>query len=236
MYHSGRCAVAHAYDKNQRVNPDNPIESIRLSQDLPIIKALAEYFIEYELGLKSRKTIWKEHLYELNGFRDSLGISIVSDLKEKKKVDIRTIPKFPKLGIGLREHEKFQAFRYLNSEIIESIDGCLVVNCRSDNNLVDVVLILNLPDEHLVLDPLKNIGLKDDGSVEAIRNFIDRIQFVKGLFLNGKLEVWDDDKGKLLGRCNAFLPVNIDVSATIDNWDQMLEKLNLELKNISGVS
>lgn len=174
-------------------------------------------------------------MYELNGFRDLFGTGIVKDLKEKKKVDISSIPKLPKLGIRLREHEKFNAFSRLNSEIIESIDGCLVVSCRSDNNFVDVVLVLNFADEHLELDPFRGIGLHDDGSVEAINNFIDRIKFVKELFRNGQLEVWDEDQEKLLGRCDPFLAENVDLAATIDNWDKMIEKLDLELKKRSGV-
>lgn len=57
LYASGRCSVAHAYDEHQSVNPDDPIELKRLSEDLPVIKALAEYFIEHELGIKSQKTV-----------------------------------------------------------------------------------------------------------------------------------------------------------------------------------
>jgi hypothetical protein len=53
LYASGRCAVAHAATAPV-ANPDDRGELIRLHSDLPVIRALAEYLIEYELGVKWR--------------------------------------------------------------------------------------------------------------------------------------------------------------------------------------
>ncbi len=55
LYSSGRCAVAHAFDQNNVVNPDEPKHLIRLSQDLPVVRELARIAIERELGVVSRK-------------------------------------------------------------------------------------------------------------------------------------------------------------------------------------
>jgi hypothetical protein len=51
LYESGRCAVAHAFDVPV-VNPDDPIDIFRLSADMPVARALAEYLIEHELVLQ----------------------------------------------------------------------------------------------------------------------------------------------------------------------------------------
>lgn len=48
LYKSGRCAVAHAYAA-PIVDPDNAEDIQRLSQDIDIIKAIAEFLIETEL-------------------------------------------------------------------------------------------------------------------------------------------------------------------------------------------
>src|SRR5262249_24718986 len=48
LYKSGRCAVAHAY-AGPIVDPDNAQDLQRLSQDMDIIKAIAEFLIETEL-------------------------------------------------------------------------------------------------------------------------------------------------------------------------------------------
>jgi hypothetical protein len=51
LYYSGRCAVAHAWS-DPVVDPDDPDDIMRLSSDMPVAKALAEYLIEHEYGLK----------------------------------------------------------------------------------------------------------------------------------------------------------------------------------------
>ena len=50
LYESGRCAVAHA-GVDPIVDPDNPNDFLRLSADMPVAKALAEYLMVNELGL-----------------------------------------------------------------------------------------------------------------------------------------------------------------------------------------
>ncbi len=54
LYKSGRCAVAHAFDQNNAVNPDDPADLIRLHNDLAVIRELARVAIEHTFGVKSR--------------------------------------------------------------------------------------------------------------------------------------------------------------------------------------
>ncbi|MDD5702632.1 MAG: hypothetical protein PHU23_11360, partial [Dehalococcoidales bacterium] len=115
LYESGRCAVAHAYN-DPVVDPDKIKDRQRLNSDLPLIKALAEYLIEHELGVKSQRTIWHEHLYELDGFRDLLGQGLIKMLKAGNKPDISQIPKLPHLSIRLRGHAKFASLEGLVPE------------------------------------------------------------------------------------------------------------------------
>ena len=55
LYVSGRCAVAHA-STTPVVDPDNPADLSRLSADMPVARALAEYLIENEFGIKWRRS------------------------------------------------------------------------------------------------------------------------------------------------------------------------------------
>ena len=48
LYESGRCAIAHAY-VDPIVDPDDVSDLRRLSDDLYIVKAIAEHLIEAEL-------------------------------------------------------------------------------------------------------------------------------------------------------------------------------------------
>jgi hypothetical protein len=53
LYEQGRCAVAHAYN-TPIVNPDNYSDSRRLELDLPLIKELANIYIEDEFGVLTK--------------------------------------------------------------------------------------------------------------------------------------------------------------------------------------
>ena len=55
-----KVAAAHASLYSTTVNPDNPADSVRLHQDLPIVEALAFRVIEDRLGVKSRNTALRE--------------------------------------------------------------------------------------------------------------------------------------------------------------------------------
>ncbi len=55
LYSSGRCAIAHAFDKNNVVNPDEPADLLRLSRDLPVIRELSRVAIEREFNVMSRQ-------------------------------------------------------------------------------------------------------------------------------------------------------------------------------------
>lgn len=50
LYESGRCAIAHAF-ADPLVDPDDVANLRRLSQDLEIVKAVAEYLIEDKMGV-----------------------------------------------------------------------------------------------------------------------------------------------------------------------------------------
>jgi hypothetical protein len=80
LYGSNRCAVAHAGGQ-PTVDPENPSDLRRLNEDLPLVQALAELAIEHEFGIKSSDTVYREHLYELQGFREIFGNETVSAIK-----------------------------------------------------------------------------------------------------------------------------------------------------------
>ena len=50
LYESCRCAVAHAFS-DPLIDPDDLTHLHRLSADLEVVQALAEYFIKYELNV-----------------------------------------------------------------------------------------------------------------------------------------------------------------------------------------
>ena len=179
LYGSGRCAVAHAY--GEAVNPDDVGDTLRMTRDLPVARALAEYFIEHELGVKSRSTIYAEHLYELDGFRKLFGSEIVAKLKAGEAPAIDTLPVFPKLTIRLdpsavvAERIAFENIRVVQSAIT---GGVAVLYCVSPDERLHLAVGLDFANERLVFQPTGGTHIVDDGSVSTIDHAIMRLRFL----------------------------------------------------------
>ena len=169
-------------------------------------------------------TIWSEHLYQLSGFHTLIGPEIVSKLKEKAEVSSSIIPKLPNLSIRLRDQLHLSAFENLMPEIIAGQEGCLIVDCHSNDNLVLFRLSLNFAEERLEFDAIKGVHIADDGTATSPQYAADHGHLMKGLCLNGQLEVWDASQETILGRTDPFIPVNIDTRATVENLDRQIEK------------
>ncbi len=227
LYESGRCAVAHAFSKSL-VNPDEPDDLRRLTADLPVIRALAEHLIEHELKVPSQRTVWREHLYELEGFRALLGADVLHQLIEKRDIPLGAVCNLPRVNIRLRDYDPFPVFENLHTEALEAAEGHLLLQCTSDDKCVRAGLSLNFAEERLEFDLIGGVELIDDGSSLAIRNALDRVKFIEKLYKNGQLEVWDAEQKILLGRCDPFIPVNIDFRKMDDYLGHLVEELEAE--------
>lgn len=56
-------------------------------------------------GVKSRETIWSEHLYELQGFRNPLGPDLGERVKKGGFPSPTELPQFPTLCLRLRNQK-----------------------------------------------------------------------------------------------------------------------------------
>ena len=96
--------------------------------------------------------------------------------------------------------------------------------------ILEMVLCLNFASERLEFDPERGAGIRDDGSVGAAEKALGLLGFIRGLYSNGELEVWESDRQMLLGRCDAYIPVNVDLLATDRAFEQMALKVTREIE------
>jgi len=226
LYESGRCAVAHAYAQPV-IDPDDPEDTKRLNQDLPVIQALADAVIDRELGVRSKCSYRNEHLYQLAGFRDLIGAEIANRLKAGEKTDIQTLPR---LSLRVRSRENYPSFESMRTEVVTVEAGRVWIRCSSDDGLIQILLGLDFPREFLLFDLMRHISIIDDGSAAAIRHALDDNRFFAEMIQNGELEIWDADRAIMLGRDDPLLPQNVDVRRTIENLDQRRTALETALK------
>jgi hypothetical protein len=138
---------------------------------------------------------------------------------------------FPRFTIrmdhGGRETEEI-AFTDLSVVQAGVTAGLIVLYCVSKDRRFHIAFGLDVANERLTVQPDRGTQIVDDGSPETIDHAIMRTRFFRAMLLNGRTEVYDADTGRRLGRTDAFLASNIDLSASIDNLDRVISEMREE--------
>ncbi len=225
LYTSNRCAIAHA-NGDPVADPEDPDDIRRLHADLPLIRSLAEIAIECEFGVKSGQTVYREHLYELEGFKPLFTPMQVAALTAGGALKPNEYPTIPDLNIRLALREPYRTLESMRSTIISSTPGQVMIRCQSQSGHIAAHLELNFRDERLIFS---GTGLRDDGSVVAMTHAISATKFELDYMLNGILEVRASEDGRLLGRCDAFIPTNIDFNRSVKNFEDKIRDMQSDL-------
>lgn len=207
LYDSGRCAVAHAFEQTNVVNPDNPTDLIRLSEDLPVIRELARVAVEREFGIKSKRDFHCEHLYELEGFRSLFGETLVARIKAEEEVPPGDVPIPSVLSLRLRDRDRIELFESMNATVVWVRKGRVRVRLESTCRRMEVFVGLDFGSESLVSDPLTDdVQYHDDGTPDAAKMMLQWVQVHRWWFGgNGVIELWDAT-GKRLACSQPYMP------------------------------
>ena len=220
LYVSGRCAVAHAFN-DPVVDPDDPTDTQRLHADLPIAKALAELFIEVEHGIKSADTVWREHLYELRGFREFFGADTVQRLKAKENVDPAKLLTLPIVSIHVRYQAPYLALQQMTGTVTGIKNGVVDVQYTSSTQRVRIRMQLDFPEERLRFDLFGSIEMTDDGSTDAAQEALDLHRLFRDVFKNGVVELWTDGSDQAFAQTQPYMPINMRYNSVA--WQSSLE-------------
>jgi len=228
---SGRNAIAHA-KADPIINPDNPRDAKRLQAELPIIEALAVLAVERQLGVQTSHAIWKEHLYELRGWKIAFGEQVIVNLLEGNFPAEGQNFDAPILNVRLRRSSPFTPLEGMVPQQSSYDHGKVELVYRSEDELVDLIFWLNFAAERLEFDPLRSVIVRDDGTPQAARNRKEIDRFMRDYFANGELQMWDYDTHVLVSRCEAFMPLNFRfdfeaANAAIDRWDATIAEREL---------
>ena len=224
IYKSCRCAIAHAGDPSHPVvDPHDLQDQKRLYADLPLIITLAEIALEKELRIKTSRTVYQEHRYELSGFEPLLGADMVEKLKAGETFDAQL--ELPHFNVRMCGKAPYAVLSDLIPTIANVTDGVVSIACVSKSARYEVVLVLDFPSYRLKVEIGNAAGYVDDGSVEDIEEAVELHRYFWEFNCNGRLEVWSDE-GNCLGRCDAFMPVNVIMNPK--GYQNRLDELNAE--------
>lgn len=223
---SGRHAIAHA-KADPIINPDDPRDARRLEAERPIIEALAVLAIEDHLGIQTSHKAWREHLYELRGWKSILPAAVIQASLLAEPGDIQANIDLPPINFRLRRSEPFPLLEGMVPAHAGLANQRIELVYRSVDGLAEVTFWLNFAEERLEFDLDNSFRLYDDGSAAVARNGKERCQFIWDYFGNGEIQIWNARNGELISRVDAFIPLNMMANldghvAELAAWDKLI--------------
>ena len=228
LFESGRCAIAHA-NGQPIINPDDPRDARRLMNELPLVKELAVRAMDDRFGIQTRSKIYREHLYELRGWKAKFGEAIVGGFLQD------TIPDeidLPRINFRLKDTPPYAPFEGMEPVDATFADGRLNLTYARPGRLVELRFTLSFEDERLVFDVANGIFGRDDGSVMAAEYRRDIECFMRDYFLNGAARIWDAETGTLLTRLAPYIPLNCYLD--LDNANLAIDEATAEIGRRRG--
>jgi hypothetical protein len=208
LYDSGRCAMAHA-NRKPIIDPDKPGDSRRLGSELPIICTLAVMAIEEVFGIETRGTNFRRHLYELDGFKKILGPDIVAQVQNGADVVGQPMVEIPDISVRIRRKTHYVPLEGLRCTRLGQ-DGKLAhLHFQSPQADVNFRFALDFGVERIQFDLFHDVDVGDTGSAESAERVHEIKRFWQDYFGNGQLQIVNADTGQLVGRKDAYLPMNM---------------------------
>lgn len=225
LYASCRCAVAHA-STHPLVNPDDSNDLERLHADVTLIQALAEHFIEHELGVKSHSTILREHRYHTDGFRTVLTDGVIGAVKAGLFPPHSSI-RIPNVDVRVRGNGQRRAFANMTVTCVAFENGKIRLRLCSISPPKSIVLnvTLDFTAETLLFEPLADMFYTEPTTADEAQAEIDYLEIQKALLFNGILEIYAAGETRRLGRLDPYLPNNIVPSESARNIDATIAAL-----------
>jgi hypothetical protein len=208
LYQSGRCAMAHA-NREPIVDPDKPADLRRLGAELPIVRALAAKAIEDELGVESSHTVYRNHLYELAGFKEILGAEIVDFVTRGEQITEQRTLEIPDISVRIRRRDPYGPLNNLTVKKVGQKGKLLFMRFEPKEGDVAFQFALDFGNERLEFSLFQDIAVKDTGTAESAERFAEINRFKNDYFGNGELHIINADTGVLIGRKDPYIPMNM---------------------------
>jgi hypothetical protein len=209
LYVSGRCAIAHA-GGSPIVDPDNPSDTSRLYNEKPLIEELAELAIEEFLGVQTARTVFREHLYELAGFKRIFGQKLVDDILAGKAIPTGTNVDVPAISFQLSGKGPFEVFENLKPVHIAQENNKVRMEFERGDGRLRVKFHLNFGHERLEFEIHDGVfGMPDDDSSIYARHKAETIEFLAAYYGNGQIQIINYETGELIARKDEFVPINV---------------------------
>jgi hypothetical protein len=225
LFHSGRCAVAHASLKGEIVDPDIPGDRKRLQDDLVIVEELARMYIRDELGIPDSMSLYRSRnrLLPWSTLLTEDALSLLA--KGGEPTDCNQL-QGRKVSVGLWPDGKIRGLENMTLHVDAVKDGVINIVLVNERKTILLVFFLdfrsgkahtNLEDGGLIWGGDEE---PDEQDVLAYATFFYKV-LGNGIaeLTCGELEPVD---------CEVVIPVNIIPPNPEEAIQQALEKFRAE--------
>jgi len=228
LFKSGRCAMAHGARK-PIVDPDKPGDLRRLGSELPIVRSLAVKAIEEVFGVETRSTNFRKHLYELAGFKKILGPDIVDHMQNGTDPAGQPMLEIPDISARLRRKDPYAPLEGLRCKHVGRAGKLFHMYFESLEGDVQFRFSLDFGAERILFDLFHDVGVRDTGTAESAERIHEVKRFEQDYFGNGQLQIVNTDTGELIGRKDAYIPMNMyldgeGAAAELAHWKAVAEQ------------
>lgn len=231
LYNSGRCAIAHASIQSGDLiaDADNYDDNIRIARELPLIKELSEIFIMDELGVPNKFQARRVRL--MKEFRKLFSDKTFSEILDHDDIDVDDLPEMPKMSFRVYEEAReYYTLSNLDLQIMSAGKGKIVLSNLAQDWPLKTAIVIDFENKEIKFD-VADVRV-DESHVEFSDRFrLDYYYFLKAYFLNGRLEIWNDESKVLLARLEPYIPVNIHLGTTLDNFEQIIRHLEEKIRD-----
>jgi len=228
MYHSGRCAIAHASIQSGEpiADPDCYEDIYRISSELDLIQELAQIFMSEELKVPDKFEAIKIKM--LKKFRDILGEDIVREVITQQDLDLTRLPCLPKMSIGVYKASKdFNVLSNLEFNALSAGDGRILLSNKDQDWPIEAELTVDFVKKEL---NFRIVQIRDKHAKVNDNFILNYYRFLKAYVPNGRLEIWNSENEELLARLWPNIPVNIDLDKTMNNIQEAIDYLEQKIK------
>jgi hypothetical protein len=228
LFQSGRCAMAHA-NRQPIVDPDKPADARRLGYELPIVRALAIKAIEDVFGVETRGTNFRKHIYELDGFKKILGPVIVDHMRNGTAPAGQPVLQIPDISVRIRRRDHYAPLEGLCCKRVGHTGNKVHLHFVSSQGDVEFRFSLDFGTERIEFDLFGDVSFRDTGTAASAMRVHEVKRFWQDYFGNGQLHIFNTDTGELIGRKDAYLPLNMyldsdGAAAELAHWKALAEQ------------
>lgn len=200
----------------------------RPGSELPIVRALAVKAIEEVFGVETSQTNYRKHLYELAGFKKILGPDIVKHMRDGTSPPGQPSLTIPDISIRIRRKEHYAPLEGLRCKQLCHIGKLVHMHFVSLQGDVEFRCSLDFDAERIQFDIFRDVGVRDKGTAESAERVHEVKRFEQDYFGNGQLHIVNADTGELVGRKDAYLPLNMfldgkGAAAELAHWKGLAE-------------